>query len=223
MQLLDTELVILDMDGLMFDTERLSHHAWKKTGEENGFNYTREITLQKLGLGKENVRKLLKKYFGEDAPIEKWHKRSHELKRQYVNECGPGIIKEGLIPLLKYLDSKGIKTAIASSSDREMIDHYLKITELTHHFDHITSGQEVKNSKPHPEIFLKTCKALSVKPKCALVLEDSFSGFEAAKTGGIPVFFVEDLREPDTRICNTAEGVFCNLHEVKAFLEEKIH
>ena len=51
----EPELVIFDMDGLMFDTERLSHEAWTRTGEENGFCYTMDITRKKLGLGKKGV------------------------------------------------------------------------------------------------------------------------------------------------------------------------
>lgn len=215
------ELVIFDMDGLMFDTERLSHEAWTRTGEENGFDYTMEITLQKLGLGKKGVRELFIKYFGPDAPIEKWHHRSHVFKRQFVDAQGKKIIKEGLISLLAWLATRQIKTAIASSSDREMIDHYLEITGLPHQFDHITSGEEVEKSKPNPEIFLKTCEALGVKPENALVLEDSYSGFEAAKAGGIPIFFVEDLRAPDDHIYEGADGVFKNLAEVQKMLENQ--
>lgn len=217
----EPELVIFDMDGLMFDTERLSHEAWTRTGEENGFRYTMDITRKKLGLGKKGVRALFVQYFGAGAPIERWHHRSHEIKRQLVNEQGAGIIKPGLVRLLKYLDARGIKTAIASSSDREMIDHYLKITGLPHHFDHITSGEEVEKSKPNPEIFLKTCAALEVSPEASLVLEDAYSGFEAARSGGIPVFFVEDLREPDRHIYEEADGVFKNLAEVQHFLENR--
>ncbi|ALU15937.1 HAD superfamily hydrolase [Eubacterium limosum] len=215
------ELVIFDMDGLMFDTERLSHEAWTRTGEENGFRYTMDITRKKLGLGKKGVRALFSQYFGAGAPIEQWHRRSHEIKRELVNEQGAGIIKPGLVSLLKYLAGQGIKTAIASSSDREMIDHYLKITGLSHHFDHITSGEEVEKSKPDPEIFLKTCAALGIAPGEALVLEDAYSGFEAARSGGIPVFFVEDLREPDAHIYEGADGVFKNLNEVQHFLENR--
>ncbi|WP_195268357.1 HAD family phosphatase [Eubacterium sp. 1001713B170207_170306_E7] len=215
------ELVIFDMDGLMFDTERLSHEAWTRTGQENGFRYTMEITRKKLGLGKKGVRALFARYFGADAPIERWHHRSHEIKRQLVNEQGTKIIKPGLIGLLKYLDERQVKTAIASSSDREMIDHYLRITGLPHHFDHITSGEEVAKSKPNPEIFLKTCAALDTAPEKALVLEDAYSGFEAARSGGIPVFFVEDLREPDAHIYGEADGVFKNLAEVQHFLENR--
>ena len=213
------ELVIFDMDGLMFDTERLSHEAWTRTGEENGFHYTMDITKKKLGLGKKGVRELFVQYFGADAPIEKWHRRSHEFKRQFVDAQGAKIIKPGLISLLKYLEDRQIKTAIASSSDREMIDHYLKITALHHRFDHITSGEEVEKSKPNPEIFLKTCTAMGVEPARALVLEDSYSGFEAARAAGIPVFFVEDLRAPDAHIYAGADGVFKNLAEVQQSLE----
>lgn len=119
------------------------------------------------------------------------------------------------------MNAQGTKTAIASSSDREMIDHYLKITGLPHHFDHITSGEEVEKSKPNPEIFLKTCAALGAAPEASLVLEDAYSGFEAARSGGIPVFFVEDLREPDRHIYEGADGVFKNLAEVQHFLENR--
>lgn len=63
------ELVIFDMDGLMFDTERLSHEAWTRTGEENGFRYTMDITRKKLGLGKKGVRALFPSILEPARPL----------------------------------------------------------------------------------------------------------------------------------------------------------
>lgn len=216
------QLVIFDMDGLMFDTERLSHEAWMQTAKEYGFHYSMEITRKKLGLGKRGVRQLFEAYFGMDIPIEKWHNRSHAIKRQLIDQKGKAIIKPGLLPLLEFLEEKGILTAIASSSDREMIEHYLELTEIHHHFDYILSGDQVTKSKPDPEIFLKTCQAVGMLPEAALILEDSASGSEAAQRARIPLFFVRDLIEPTDAIRKYALGVFNDLTEVKTALQDSV-
>ena len=77
------------------------------------------------------------------------------------------------------------KLALASSSPRELIDIFLDKSQLHDIFDFVISGEEVKNSKPNPEIFLKCSQYFNIKPEECLVIEDSVTGVQAAKSANM--------------------------------------
>lgn len=217
------KLVVFDMDGLMFDTERLSLIGWRIIGEKNHFKMTQEIVREKSGRSREDVRAVLHSHFGQDVPVEKWHRQANAEKFRLADELGEKIIKPGLVELIDFLDDHHIDFTIASSSRREVIAHYLAITRLSQRFniDKATAGDEVLKSKPDPEIFMTACRKWSCPPERALVLEDSVSGIAAAASGCIPCIFVEDLTPPDDFVREKAETVCSSLLEVRKILSEK--
>lgn len=214
------KLVIFDMDGLMFNTEYFSFLAWKELGRKYKFEHPIELCRKKSGRAPEDVRRILKAYYGENAPIAKWHAEANEMKREMFDDLGKDAMKPGLEALLDHLDQEQIQMAVASSSPRITIKHYLEITGISDRFNHITSGEDVEKSKPDPEIFVKTLAKYNVSPIEALVLEDSISGFEAAIAAGISIAFVEDLNPPTVRVEEEAVGVFKDLLAVRNWLAE---
>ncbi|MGJ7918988.1 HAD family hydrolase [Neobacillus sp. LXY-4] len=213
------ELVIFDMDGLMFDTERIGHEAWERLAEKYHFSYTIDITKRYIGKNFDAIVKVLKSEFGEDAPVEKWHMESWDIRKQIYTERGTLGKKPGLVELLTYLKELNINLAVASSSKHADIMHHINHEGISHFFDFVIGGDQVKESKPNPDIFLAPCKALNVAPENAMVLEDSYNGFLAARSAGIPVIVVPDLLDPAEDVLEHAERVFPSLHEVKAYLE----
>jgi len=91
------------------------------------------------------------------------------------------------LELIKTLKSKNFQLGLASSSPKNWIDIVLKRFELAVYFDVITSGDEVKKSKPHPEIFLKTADKMKMNPEKCVVIEDSRNGVIAAISSGMKV------------------------------------
>lgn len=213
------ELVIFDMDGLMFDTERIGHLAWMRTAEKYNFSYSIDITKRFIGKNFNAIMSVLRSEYGETAPIEKWHAESWKLRKEIYQENGTLGIKPGLIELLLYLKDLKTKMAVASSSRHSDIVHHLNHEGVGDFFDFIIGGDQVVESKPNPEIFLTPCKTLNVAPENAVVLEDSYNGFLAAKAAEIPVFIVPDLLEPSKDVLEEAAGVFPSLHEVKQYIE----
>lgn len=213
------ELVIFDMDGLMFDTERINHLSWLRTAEKYNFHYTIDITKRFIGSNYEAIMNVLKQEFGETAPVEMWHDESWQIRKEIYEKNGTLGIKPGLLELLAFLKEIDIKMAVASSSGYSDIIHHIKHEGISQYFDFIVGGDQVKQSKPHPDIFLAPCNALNVFPNNAMVLEDSYNGFLAAKAAGIPVVIVPDLLEPSKDVLLEAERVFPSLHEVKSYIE----
>jgi HAD superfamily hydrolase (TIGR01509 family) len=91
----------------------------------------------------------------------------------------------GLVSLLEKLQELGIPMAVASSSDKAIIDIILEKSGLRKYFEHAVSSSEIGKSKPEPDVFLHAAKLLGVAPENCLVFEDSKNGIKAAKAAGM--------------------------------------
>ena len=183
--------VIFDMDGLMFDTEQLYERTWGQAVSEQGKVFTREIHSLIMGRSKADSAQILldvQKVIDRQTPL---------FFEALQTEQIPA--KKGLFPLLDALEQRGLKKAVASSSQPKKIDFLLKQHGLEHRFDCVVSGHQVHASKPNPEIFLLTAEQLGEPPANVLVLEDSNAGIRAAHNGGFRSILIPDLckLEPD--------------------------
>ena len=88
-------------------------------------------------------------------------------------------------------------------------------------FDKITCGDEIKNLKPDPDIFLKSAQKLALNPDECIVIEDSPAGIQAAFNAGMYGIHVEDLKETDATIKKYCQANFKNLMEIKEYLADK--
>lgn len=187
------------MDGLMFDSEVIAEWAYKKAAKEFGYEILDEIYYQLLGRSRTDAYSIMKDIMGETYPAMEIIKLAHEFKDAYIQEHGLPM-KKGLMELLDHVKQKGILVAVASSSDKSVIEWYLTLAGIETYFDYIISGDQVAHSKPDPEIFLNVCQHLKVKPEESLVLEDSKSGIMAAVNGNIPVICIPDILDHEDDI-----------------------
>lgn len=189
--------VIFDMDGLLFDSERICYEAYLRTAKKFGFQMNYLVHLDLTGRIESEVIAETKRLYGQDKDVPEWRKFINAQKIAVREENGGHVgVKPGLTELLPYLQEHEIPYAIASSSKRETIDAYLEIEGLTDQFPVIMDGSQVVKGKPNPEIFLKAAVLLDRDPSEVLVLEDSRSGIKAAKAGGFIAGFVYDDLEP---------------------------
>lgn len=208
------ELVIFDMDGLMFDTERIAIRSCLKEGKACGYPVTEEMILETIGLNEADTCLVYKKHFGDEFPYEDFCKARTEESRRYMVENGVPL-KEGLLELLDYLDEKGLKKAVATSSSRDVAEGLLKSAGVLDRFDTVICGDEITKGKPEPEIFLKACEKLGIEPVKALVLEDSEMGLLAAHAAGIKCIVVPDVKPPSQENEKKAYAKVKSLLEVK--------
>lgn len=200
---MDNKLVIFDMDGLIFDTEKLTMKAWTKAANEFGYDFNFDLFCELIGKNKKQSEKILNEKLGEDFIYSKLSERGEALVLEALNTAGI-LVKEGVYELLDFLKEKGIKTALASSSSFDRIYFLLEKYEIKNYFHCIVSGDEVEISKPNPEIFLKTAKQMNVEPKNCIVFEDSEAGIEAAYYAGMVPVIVPDIKEPSEETKNRA-------------------
>lgn len=214
----DIEAVIFDMDGVIYDTEAFYLKHWIQVFEEYGYKMTKEIYIKAMGRGRKKVKEYFKSIFGDDLPIDEMYIKKDKLLFDAIrNKEVP--LKPGALEFLSYLKNNNIKTALATSAKRERLDIQLEDSPIVQYFDAIVCGDDVVNSKPDPEIFLKAAKKIGANPEKCIVIEDSEAGIKAAHDGEMIAFHVEDLKEADDSIKENANMLFKNLKEIQDYLE----
>lgn len=209
---------IFDMDGLMFDTERVGRDAWLQVGEQLGFPNLDEVNNRCLGCNQAYCREIFAEEFGDKLTLDEVIAAAKPIQQQYYAEHGMPC-KEGLRELLPYLKAHGIKIAMATSSNREVAEQNLEMAGLRGYFDALICGDMVKKSKPDPDIYLTAACVLEVKPEECIGLEDSRNGIKSVAAAGMHGLLIPDLIPPDAEMLASAEAVLPNLREVITWLE----
>ena len=212
--------VIFDMDGVIFDTEKVYLDIWIEVFEKYGYKMTKELYVNVMGTGRKNVIKTFLENFGDDLPIEKmYEEKDNQLFYIIENQGIP--LKEGVKELFSMLKEKTYKIALATSAKRERVEKQIKDKWLKESFDAIVCGDDVEKGKPSPDIFLKAAKKIDVEPENCFVVEDSPAGIKAAFSGGMKGIHVEDLKVADEDILKYCQKSFKDLQEVKKYLSYK--
>ncbi|MGX6443235.1 HAD family hydrolase [Neobacillus sp. K501] len=213
----DLRLVIFDMDGLLFDTEPIYYKSMKREIEKIGYDFPFDTYKLLVGIPDLESDEILQKKYGEQFSIQQVIEAYHAGFKEIIKNEGL-MIKPGAEKLLDFLDEKGIKKCIASSSNLEIIKNFLSITGLTNRFDFYVSGEEVERGKPHPDIFLEACHRGNAEPKECLVIEDSLNGLKAAVSAKIKCIIVPDLIDPTEEMQQNAFKIVSDLEKVIGIL-----
>ena len=213
------EAVLFDMDGVIFDTERVYLEHWIKIFKKYGYEMKKEVYVSVMGRGRENVMKTFLEIYGENLPIEEMYKEKDKLLVQAI-EDGQVPMKPGALEILNCLKENNFKIALATSAKRNRMMMQLKMGKIENEFDAIVCGDDITNSKPNPEIFLKAAQKLSVNPENCVVVEDSPSGIKAAYSAEMMGLHVEDLKEADEEMLKHCHKSFKNLFEIRDYLIE---
>ena len=126
--------------------------------------------------------------------------------------------KPGLHEILDNFAGKGIKMAVASSSDREQVENNLALTGIRHYFQAVVNGAEVEKGKPNPDIFLLAADRLGLPPESCYVFEDSLSGIRAGHAAGCLPVMIPDLVQPPEEIRSLCFAVYPDLGTAAACL-----
>ncbi len=208
---------IFDMDGLMFDTERVFVEAWSYAGQKMGLGDTGYMVLKTLGSNTEACNRIWREEFGADFDVAAmWNHTREFLEDYYIRYTVSA--KRGLYDLLEYLHRKGCKLAVASSTKKDKVERNLLSAHVRHYFDAVIAGDMVEHSKPAPDIYLKAAEAIGVAPQCCVALEDSRNGLLSAHEAGMQVIMVPDLWQPDETVKQFILGPFESLLEVRDWL-----
>ena len=211
--------IIFDMDGLMFDTERVFMLAWDYAGEKIGIGKAGHMVVETLGMSITASYDVWRDKYGEQYNEDDLRRFTKEfLVEYYRNNQTP--IKEGLYELLDYLKGEGYLLGIATSSPRWDVDNHLKSAGLTDCFQAIADTGMVTKSKPAPDLYIKAADLLGVSTSMCIALEDSKNCILSAHSAGCKVIMIPDLWQPDIDIKKLLYAQCDNLNSVVSIIKQ---
>jgi beta-phosphoglucomutase family hydrolase len=180
---------LFDWDGVVVDSSRLHALSWEDLAREEGLPLPEGHF--KLGFGRKNEA-IIPEILGwaaDPGEVRRLSLRKEELYRQSVRETGLDLLP-GVRTWLEILRGAGVPCVIGSSTVRANIEAVLDPLELGDFFSGVITGEDVRDGKPHPEVFLRAAGLTGLSPGRCVVFEDAAVGIEAARAGGMRVVAV---------------------------------
>ena len=212
------QAVVFDMDGVIFDTERLVIEFWKEVAKKHNIPNIEHTCIQCLGTNRVRTREIFLENYGADFPFDPYRAEVTELFNTHYKGV-PLPTKPGIRELLSYLQEQDIKVGLASSTAQHLVRDEIGTAGLLPYFQTLVCGDMVEHSKPAPDIFLKACEILNADPTKSIAIEDSFNGIRSAHCAGMTPIMVPDQVQPTEEIRTLAFHVMPSLLDVLNWLK----
>ena len=203
--------VIMDVDGVIIDTEEANAVASMQTFKElYGLEVKPEDFVPFIGTGSARYVQGVAEKYGIDIDVNKATKRREE---NFIKNLNKLRLFPGVNDFIKGVKQAGLIIAIATSSDRKKFQAASRQAGLLEkEFDVIVTGDKAKHTKPHPEIYITAVRELGLKASNCLVIEDAITGVEAANRAGI--FCVAVTNTFSEKALSRADLVINSLNEL---------
>lgn len=183
---MSTQGVIFDLDGVIVSTDDCHYRGWQRLADEEGIYFDRTINERLRGVSRmeslEIVLERATKTYGDEQKLE-MATRKNNYYRELLQTLSAADLLPGVMPVLSELKTRGVKIAIGSSSKNS--PYILERIGLADFFDATSDGNDIKRSKPDPEVFLLAAERLGLAPEACLVVEDAEAGITAALAAGM--------------------------------------
>lgn len=213
------EAVIFDMDGVLFDTEKLCMDSWIAIAGERNMPDMEVFFPRCIGRNMTDTKMLFNEFYGDAYDYEEFRKQASAWFHGYIEKNGVPV-KTGVKELLEYLRRGGYKIGLASSTSRPSVVELLERAGIREYFQGLTTGDMVEHSKPRPDIYLMACEGLGVNPAQTMAIEDSPNGIRAAHAAGMIPVMVPDLIAPDQEMREKSSLICHDLLEVMRFFDK---
>jgi HAD superfamily hydrolase (TIGR01509 family) len=187
------EAVAFDLDGVLVDSEQVWNEAKRELVESSGGRWRGEATTKMLGMSSVEWSRYIHDELGVPLAPEEINgavvARMLELYREHLP------LLPGAVEAVRRLGARW-PLALATSSNREVIDLFLKLSGLAGAFDATVSSEEVARGKPAPDVYLAAIARLHAEPANCAAIEDSSNGLRAAAAAGTAVVAVPNPHFP---------------------------
>jgi HAD superfamily hydrolase (TIGR01509 family) len=211
--------IIFDLDGVLADSEPWWSEIDAKLLVEHGVTYRGEYHQNVVGVSYRLAVEFYKKAFGLSVPTEEMMRRRGEIATEFFADrvdLFPNV-KEVLGKLRQLKLHLAVATSSVSASARPFLDRH----QLTGFFEVIVTGEEVKDGKPAPDIYLFAADKLGIRIDACLVVEDALPGVAAAKAANMRVAAIPDTRFVDAAAYEKeADYVLGSLNELPQLVRE---
>jgi len=217
------EAVIFDMDGILFDSERIITSCWYDQAE--ALHIPREkmqIAVEGcIGLNRNDTQVFFENLFGDEVDYPAFREMTHQRFNEEVTQKGLPVMK-GAYEILEFLEKTPLKIGLASSSRTENVWKHIRNHQMDHYFEVVVCGDSVEHSKPEPDIYLKACEAIGVDPRKCIAIEDSPNGIRSAYAAGMVPIMVPDQVQPTEELLKLIHQKFDSLLDVMAYIQEEV-
>jgi HAD superfamily hydrolase (TIGR01509 family) len=211
--------LILDMDGLMVDSEPLWYRVEGAFCEARGGVWTEELALSLVGRGMLTTLRTMAETFGFPIDVER---DARLIVDAFVARVGELELKPGCRELLDAATRARLPLAVASSSPARLITAVLDRFAIAPSFRAVVSGESVARPKPAPDIFLRAAAELGAAPEGCVVLEDSLAGVTAGRAAGMTVIAVPEGRWEGRGFEAVSDAIVPDLHAAWRLLEAAV-
>jgi HAD superfamily hydrolase (TIGR01509 family) len=207
------EAVVFDMDGVLVETEHLWDEVREALTADWGGKYTPEAQEAMMGMSSPEWSRYLHETVGLREPPEAINA---EVVRRMLERYETDLpVVPGAVEAVRRLAADGLRLAVASSSNRKLIDAVLRRLELESLFVVTVSSEEVARGKPSPDVYLETARRLGVEPASCTAVEDSASGIRAAHAAGMRVLAYPNRHYPPSdEVLALADSVLSSLDDL---------
>ena len=219
--MMKTDTVIFDMDGTLIDTEKYYNRAWVQAIREAGYEITPQQALAFRSLGRPTAYRVFSQMFGPSFDYAAVRRRRKQLMEEILAKEGISL-KPGVREVCRSLRARGIRPMIATATDLERTEKYLKQLGIFDLFDRITVADMVEHGKPAPDTYLYACRAADRAPAECIAVEDAPNGIHSAHTAGCRVIMVPDLSGPDPALLREVDAVADSLLTVSRWADEGV-
>jgi HAD superfamily hydrolase (TIGR01509 family) len=209
--------VILDLDGLIVDTEPLHQRAVNVLLRKHHVDYrfgTEEYGKCFVGIPVIKNVHYLKARFGLRGAPQAIIDERETIYESLIAELANLVVMPGVMHLLDTMRARQIPLGVASGSPRHQVEIVLRGINIIDRFQAIVAGNEVPKTKPAPDVYLRAAEKIGVAPADATALEDSATGIIAAKSAGLRAIAVpnrftahQDLSHADARVKDLNEAL----------------
>jgi HAD superfamily hydrolase (TIGR01509 family) len=181
------EAVVFDLDGVLIQTEELWAEVREGLARAGGGQYGEEEQRAMMGMSSPEWSRYMHEHIGLPASPEEIATEVVRQMQERYRERLPLI--DGAVEAVERLAARW-PLAVATSSNRELIDLVLELSSLDRFFRATVSSEEVERGKPAPDVYLEACRRLGVEPGRAAAIEDSHAGIRSAKAAGMRVIAI---------------------------------
>ncbi|ODN65816.1 HAD family hydrolase [Methylophaga muralis] len=201
--------VIFDMDGVIVDSEQIWDDAEKHVFSSYGIDITESDQLNTRNMNMQQVSQ----YWSQKArtPFSLEESEQNVIQRVCQQIQQTPVAMQGALNLLKQIHTMNFPIGLATNAPKPVCHTVLQCLQIETYFTSVQTADDVKNTKPHPEIYLKSADNLKVDPQHCLVFEDSPTGVRAAHAAGMQVIYVNPIRVADHAINTMTRTSFQSL------------
>jgi HAD superfamily hydrolase (TIGR01509 family) len=205
------DAVVLDLDGVLIDSEQVWDEARRTLAAERGGRWHERASRDMMGMSSPEWSRYMHDVIGLAEPPEVISAEVVGRLEEIYRERLP--LLPGAVQAVERLAARW-PLAVASSSNRELIDLVLELSELDRHFRATVSSEEVARGKPAPDVYVEAARRLGVPPARCAAVEDSENGILSAKAAGMRVLAIPNPHYPP------AEDALASADDVLGSLDE---